>query len=178
MFACSRGLPIMVEKLCQAPGINLNSGTNTGKTAVMYAVDNNNPQCVEKLRAVAGSGVDWNAVEEDGFTAVMLAVEEGYVGVLEALLPVSSLDLNIIAKNGLSVAHIAVRSDKVNSLRILELLCQDDRVDWNLNTGPGYPLLMAVKLNKVEMFRTLVRTPGVDTNVTYRDGRSLVQLVM
>ena len=107
----------------------------------------------------------------------MIAVAEGHVGVLEALLPVSSLDLNITDKYGWSAAHKAVDSDEGNSLRILELLCQDGRVDWNLNTGPGYPLLMALRRNKVEMFRTLVRTPGVNTDITDGEGRSLLQLV-
>ena len=36
MFACVLGLPAMVEKLCQAPGINLNTGTNEGYTVLYF----------------------------------------------------------------------------------------------------------------------------------------------
>ena len=64
------------------------------------------------------------------------------------------------------------------SLCDVVFLCEDGRVNWNINSGPGYPVLMALKLNKVEMFRALVRTPGVDTSITDGEGRSLVQLVM
>ena len=177
MFACGLGLPAMVEKLCQAPGINLNTGENEGYTALMIAVSGNKPQCVEKFRAIAGAGIDWNA-GKDGYSAVMFAVAMGHVGVVEALLPISNLDLSLTGNNGCSVAHIAVKSDKENSLRILQLLCQDGRVNWNVNTGPGNPLLMALERNKVEMFRTLVRTPGVNTDITDPQGRSLAQLVM
>ena len=40
------------------------------------------------------------------------------------------------------------------------------------------PVLMALRRNKVDMFKTLVRTPGVNTNITDGEGRTLVQLVM
>lgn len=178
MLACGLGLPAMVEKLCQVPGLNLNARSNGGYTAVMCAVGHNEVRCVEKIRAIAGADVDWNAMHHGFSAAVMMAVVMGYVGVVEALLPVSSLDLNLANNIGFSVAHLAVSSDKVNSLRILELLCQDGRVDWNINNGPGYPLLIALERNKVEMFQTLVRTPGVNTAITDGGGRSLVQLVM
>ena len=177
MTACGVGQPAMVEKLCQVPGINLNSRDNLGFTALMYAVADNHVQCVEKLRAV--TGVDWDALNKDGLSAIMFAVFGGHVGVVEALLPVSTLDLNTKTSAGVSVAHIAVRSDEVDSLRILELLCQDERVDWNTEDPLGKrPVLLALELNKVEMFRSLVRTPGVETNITDGEGRSLVQLVM
>ena len=114
----------------------------------------------------------------NGLSAIMLAVSLGHVGVVEALLPVSTLDLTIIDSDGYSVAHKAVMSEEVNSLGILELLCQDGRVDWNINTGPGFPVLMTLEFNKVGMFRALVRTPGVNTNITDGEGKSLVQLVM
>ena len=143
----------------------------------MWAVDRNHPQCVEKLRAIAG--VDWNVVTKKGISAIMAAVYLGYTGVVEALLPVSTLDLNLTTSDGVSVAHLAVRSDHGNSVRILKLLCDDGRVDWNTADQEGNrPVLMALRRNKVEMFRTLVRTPGVDTNITDGEGRSLVQLVM
>ena len=38
MLACALGLPAMVEKLCQVPGINLNIGAEDGWTALMDAV--------------------------------------------------------------------------------------------------------------------------------------------
>ena len=175
IIACSCGLPAIVERLSQVPGINLNPREDSiGATALMIAVDNNNLQCVEKLRAMAG--VDWNAVEMNGYSAIMRAVVKGNVDAVEALLSVSTLDLNITASNGVSLAHLAVVSP-VNSLRILQLLCQDGRVVWNINTGPGFPVMMALQLNKVEMFRALVRTPGVNTDITDGEGRSLLQLV-
>ena len=175
MTACFAGEPAMVVRLCQVPGILLNSQDNQGLTALMFAV--NSVQCIEKLRAI--TGVDWNAVDKEGYSAIMVAVYLGNVGVVEALLPVSTLDLNIKISGGVSVAHIAVVSNEVNAQRILELLCKDGRVDWNIPDPEGNrPVLLALEDNKVEMFRTLVRTPGVDTNITNSEGRSLVQLVM
>ena len=134
MFACVDDQPAMVEKLCQVPGINLNYRDIKGFTALMCAVATNHVQCVEKFRAI--NGVDWDALKH-GLSAIMVAVKWGHVGVVEALLPVSSLNLNIKTSAGFSVAHYAVASDKVNSLRILELLCQDERVDWNTEDPMG-----------------------------------------
>ena len=130
MIACWTGQPAMVARLCREPGILLNSRDDWGNSALMWAAFGNKTQCVEKLRAIAG--VDWNAVDKNGFSAVLMAVTLGHVGVLEALLPVSGLDLNILNKAGFSVAHRAVKSSKANSLRILQLLCEDGRVDWNV----------------------------------------------
>lgn len=139
----------------------------------MYAALSSNVQCIEKLRAVAG--VDWNAVTGIGYTALMLAVQRGFVDVVEALLLVPGLDLNMTNHGGLSATLIAVNSDEENSLKILELLCQDGRVNWDTVDSP---IFEALYLNKVEMFRTMVKTPGVNTNISDVEGRSLVQLIM
>ena len=167
----------MSLRLSKVPGIDPNSRDNSGLTAVMYAVVGNKPQCVEKLWTL--TGVDWNVVGAGGYSAIMLAVYQGHVGVVEALLPVSSLDLNLTDSWGFSVAHLAVESKHVDSVRILQLLCEDGRVDWNTADPEGNrPVLMALERNKLEMFKTLVRTPGVNTNITDGEGRTLVQLVM
>ena len=178
MWLCILGLPDQVEGLCQVPGIQLNARHHIlGHTALMCAAAENNVQCIEKLRAVAG--VDWNVVTGLGYSALMLAIQRGHFGVVEALLPVSSLDLNWYSRAGLSAALIAVQSDHVDALKILQLLCQDGRVNWNTVDEEGdSPVVMALYLNKVEMFRTLVKTPGVNTNITDGEGRSLVQLIM
>ena len=95
---------------------------------------------------------------------------------MEVLLPVSSL--SITNTDGDTVAHLAVKSTKADSLRILQLLCQEGRVDWNtLDREGNSPAMIALELNKVEMFRALVRTPGVDTDLTDSQGRDLMELV-
>jgi len=178
MWVCLTGKPDLVERLCQVPGILLNARHHIlGHTALMCAAAENNVQCIEKLRAVAG--VDWNVVTGLGYSALMLAIQRGHFGAVEALLPVSSLDLNWYSRAGLSAALIAVQSDHVDALKILQLLCQDGRVNWNITDEKGdSPVVVALYLNKVEMFRTLVKTPGVNTNITDGEGRSLVQLIM
>ena len=185
MVACLCGLPAMVERLCQVPGINLNSrdGTRVNCTALLFAVTSltvsdslNHLQCVEKLRAV--TGVDWDAVDSVfGFSGIMAAVYLGHTGIVETLLPVSNLSLT--NTDGDTVAHLAVKSTQAVALRILQLLCQDGRVDWNTLDRKGKsPAMIALELNKVDMFRCLVRTPGVDTDLTDGEGRNLMQLIM
>ena len=182
MVACLCGLPAMVERLCQVPGINLNSRDDTWVkfTALLFAVtvsdSLNHLQCVEKLRAV--TGVDWDAVDSYfGFSAIMAAVHLGFTGIVETLLPVSNLSLT--NTDGDTVAHLAVKSTKAVALRILQVLCQDGRVDWNTLDREGKsPAMIALELNKVDMFRCLVRTPGVDTDLTDGEGRNLLQLIM
>ena len=177
MWACVGGLPATVERLCQVPGVDLNcrDDSQLKQTAVMHAVGHNKLRCVEKFRAV--TGVDWDVVNSFGFSAIMEAVSLGHTAIVEALLPVSSLVLT--NTDGDSMAHLAVKASKPDSLKILQLLCQDGRVDWNTKDREGNcAVLIALENNQVERFRTLVRTPGVDTDITDAQGRNLMQLIM
>ena len=177
MWACVVGLPVMVERLCQVPGIDINyqDDSRLENTALMHAVAHNNLQCVEKLRAV--TGLNWDVEDSFGHSALMVAVVLGHTGIVETLLPVCSL--SITNTDGNTVTHLAVKSTKAVALRILQVLCQDGRVDWNTVDREGRsPAMIALELNKVDMFRCLVRTPGVDTDLTDGEGRNLMQLIM
>ena len=54
----------------------------------------------------------------------------------------------------------------------MELLCKDERVDWNTRDVAGNtPLLFCLKGNQLEMARLLLSTPRVDLHVKDGDGK-------
>ena len=76
MSACYWGHANIVRRLCQVPGIQLNSTDDDGVdddgiTALHFAVLCNKPACVSVLREVAG--VDWNVRERFGDSPLTLA---------------------------------------------------------------------------------------------------------
>ena len=57
-------------------------------------------------------------------------------------------------------------------LRCLELLCQDERVDWNSRDEAGdTPLLFCLKNKKTEMARVLLSNPKVEIHVMNKEGK-------
>ena len=58
--------------------------------------------------------------------------------------------------------------------RVVEILSQDRRVNWNIKNSDGdTPLMYCLKNNKMEMARCLINTPGVDLDTVDRDGKYL-----
>ena len=174
MGACYKGHENIVRRLCQAPGIELNSRNVAGYIALHYAVAKNKPRCVEVLR---GAGdVDWNVRAVRGWYPLTMAVMRGYADVLQTILsvPEPHLDLSVTDERGRNVAQIAVEENEGERQRCVEILSRDRRVNWNIKNSDGdTPVMFCVKNNKIEMARCLINTPGVDLDTVDRDGKYL-----
>ena len=172
MLACLMGHENIVRRLCQAPGIELNS--RGPHTALYCAVTWNKPRCVEVLR---GAGdVDWNVRTDFGESPLTTAVKYGYADVLQTILsvPEPHLDLSVTDCRRRNVAQIAVEENGGERQRCVEILSRDRRVNWNIKNSDGdTPVMFCVKNNKIEMARCLINTPGVDLDTVDRDGKYL-----
>ena len=166
MIACNNGHRTIVKKLCQAPGIELNSLSFLGRTGLHMAVHKNHSDCVEELRRAGGDRVDWNLKSHDGWYPLTLALCKGHAEVLEIILtvPQPQLDLSVTDKEGRrTVAQIAVESNVRDSLRCVEILLEDNRVNWNIkNKERETPLMYCRRNNKTAMAKTLKRKERVE----------------
>ena len=124
----------------------------------------------------AGASVDWNVRSNDGYYPLTVAVLLGYSDILQTILsvPEPQLDLSVTDQRGRNVAQIAVEGILGDRQRIVEILSQDRRVNWNIKNSDGdTPLMYCMKNNKMEMARCLINTPGVDLDTVDRDGKYL-----
>ena len=160
MVACTNGHGNIVKKLCQAPGIELNCLSYLGRTGLHMAVHKNHPDCVEELRRAGADRIDWNVRSNDGWYPLTLALLRGHAEVLEVILtvPHPQLDLSVTDREGRTLAQMAVESNARDSLRCLEILLEDSRVNWNTrNKDRETPLMYCRRNNKTAMVKTLKR---------------------
>ena len=88
-----------------------------------------------------------------------MAVFSGNADILQTILSVGEpdLDLSVISPSNRNVAQLAVESYGQDSLRCVELLSRDDRVNWNINNRYGEtPLTYCLKNNKSEMAKIIL----------------------
>ena len=131
-------IQLHLRRLCQVPGIDLNSQDDYGDTAALVAVASLEPDCVKILSTV--SGIDWNQKNYSGNSPITVAIDKGSVGVLKLLLTISSIVYNVQDGWRRTIAQIAVESDEklysspVDCIQCVELLSRDSRVNWNPGT--------------------------------------------
>ena len=89
--------------------------------------------------------------------------------------PQPQLDLSVTDCGGNNVAKIAVEvMHGGHRRRIVEVLSQDRRVNWNIKSFEGdTPLMYCLKNNKTKLACCLINTPGVDLDTVDRDGKYL-----
>ena len=132
MAACCAGHENIVRRLCRAPNINLNIRAENGVTPLHAALLRNKPRCVEVFRDVAA--VDWNVRTNSGDYPLTWAVESGYPEILRTILsvPEPQLDVSVTDPEGRTVGQIAVEKSWGDRQRCLEILCQDQRISWDV----------------------------------------------
>ncbi len=102
----SRGAPVnTVESVCQF-------------SPLLMAVCYNHERTVTKLLA---AGADVTHVQHQGRSAMFIAVERGYVGIVRLLLEKKHWDINssCCSTNMLSALHVAAKNNQCTVLRVL-----------------------------------------------------------
>lgn len=161
MVACRLGLDNMVRKLLRVDGVGLNCRSVDGRTALHYAVWENNPVCVEVLREQPELYCDCSVVA--------MAAAWGRADCLEVILSLPELCLDK------EVAWLAVRNtSRGDPVRSVRLLSEDGRVDWNAKDSAGdTPLFYCLKKGQIEMAKILLSNPGVDHDLMDGEGKYL-----
>ena len=174
MYACRAGHSKIVRRLCQVDGVDINGRDRDGWTALHQAVSRNDLACLEILREV--SRTDWNVRTNSGAFPLSMTLLWGLPDILQLILSVSppSLDLSLTDPAGRNLAQIAVESEGANSVKCVELLSQNTRLNWNMKNREGEtPVMFCLKNNKVEMARILLGTPRVNLNTRDNQGKYL-----
>ena len=145
--ACGMGNLSLVETLI-THGADLNALDESNHTPLMVAVQNKNYQIVKALLRDYGCdpniegnlllheacgmgnlrlveilithGADLNALDEHGYTPLMVAVKHyGNDKIVESLICDYNCDVNVRASNGYSLLHIAAANNLLSQIRIL-----------------------------------------------------------
>ena len=140
-----------VKDLIENKNANMNA-TSIGTSVLHYAVFYNRPEIVTYLME---SGVDFNAVNHSGNTAIACAVEKGNTEIAWILL--DQADPSIPDKLSLSPLHKAVKMD--NFAMVETLLSVNTDGEWtkvNAVTSEGFtPIYLAASKGNVEIVKLL-----------------------
>ena len=129
-------------------GVNVNEKDEYGSTALIYAVKNNNSNCVKVL---IDNGADVNIKNIVGNTPLTIASKKGNIKIVKTLLS-SGADPNLKGKYGWTALMNAVVPGHVNVVE--ELL--EKGADPNIKNDSGTTALsIAEKLEKTEMLKLL-----------------------
>jgi len=117
--------------------------------------------------------VDWNKKNNWGGTPLYWALRNGHSDIVEIIVKQSNIDYNIKTNNGVTLAQRAVITGNVKSVETLA--AQEKCQCWNVNDTDGdTPVLKALKENKMDILKILLKCPRVDLSCRDADGWSLL----
>lgn len=136
----------IVKYLVSHAYANIENTDNNGKTALMYAVENKNDDVLQYLLK---TGANFNAVDKNQNTPIMLAVINGNELAVKRLGTQTRIDWNAKNIDGDTVFMLAVKNKNVSILRIL--LTENTTIDRNIKVNNDQPLLFyAIQTNASE----------------------------
>ena len=153
---------------------NINNKDASGKTALMYAVENQDTAMVKLLLDKASAALDIDIVNNNGMTALLIALEKRNIQIVELLLRNSKLDINYQTPGEKNTAlHYAVQS---RNDKLVEMILNYRGTNQSLTNSNGETaFFIAVKQGNSNVIRMFGNLPGFD--VAARPGRSaLVQI--
>ena len=111
--------------------------------------------------------INVNAENDDGFTAITLAVSCNNTEIAKVLLENLGVDVNIEGEGRYTALTGAIHGDNID---IVKLLLKYPTIDVNKPGIQGYtPLIMAISQNSIEITKILLEDPKIDVNLPDRD---------
>ena len=175
MRACQAGNLSAVKLLTlvgQSEGnrLDVNLSNHLGNTALILAVRANHLGIVNFFREKVNS-VDWNKN-----APIIDAVMEGNVEIVKVMLEVEDIALTDLPGTFSSVASAAVMAEDGDVVGCVRLLGEDERVVWTEACMEQHgwcrvsPLDFALEHNKVDIVKTLLRSPHLDISSVTQPG--------
>ena len=144
-----------------------NIASNAGDKALLKAAKENNLEYARKLLRMPG--VNKNAQNEDGETALIIAARFGHTDMVQLLLE-NDVDVHIETNKGNPILYIACYMGKLD---IIQLLLAEPRIDVNKKKEGGFsPLFIACLKGHVDVVKLLLAEPRVDVNAQTNGGSS------
>lgn len=181
MYACRRGHVQVVRQLLDF-GARVHKVSARGRTAMFEAVAQNNEDVVEILLAkhelVTRSKLDLKAVnsvnsKEFGQTALMLAAQLGYFGIVQILLEHPDTDVNQLDTYGSTALSLAAA---MGSDDVVKLLLKKPGVDVNIvdHVAGRSALIRAAELNECEIVKLLLESGAKPDVKDRQDGGTAI----
>ena len=138
----------------------------------------------EKVRMALVAGVDGNATNNGGCTALMLAASNGHVAVVELLLQQQNVDVNAADDCGRTALHKAAWDSAVSGNNdILDLLHNHPGIDLGAVTKEGETVLHLLAENHwdpvdPDILRNMLNNPAVDPNARDLQDRTPIMILL
>ena len=175
LFASRFGRAGIVSRLVQVPGLDINYKTKDGATAAFWASVRGHSECV---RILAETGkVDWNMRNKSGATPLCLALLKGHSETADIIMQQSNIDYNVKSslKGADTLGHAAVSGGDVKCVETL--VAQERFAGWNVPDRDGdTPLMLAIKENRRNVCKLLLKCPRVDLNMRDKNGDNLLNI--
>ena len=188
MFAVKYGREKIVRILLDAfikEGINLtaylnDTRTKQGETPLMVAAMHGN---VEIVKTLIASGADATICGSHKETPLMLATLNNREEVIKVLLSTDITLLNAREETGNTALHVAIKYNKIESIKILLNAAKRAGTSLNVKNLEGYTPLMLVAIRGQESILQMLidlHVEGVDVhfNIGDRDGNTALALAV
>ncbi len=150
MYAAANDYAEVIEALLTAPSIDVNMFNKHGRTALMLAAKNGHIAAVKALLTspsindidIPSKGewsnvilTDNNAIDNDGRTALMLAVRNGHKEIVQVLLAIPEIDVNVADKYGDTALIMAAKGGQTEIVKILLAI---PGIEWTVHSALGW----------------------------------------
>jgi len=127
----------------------------------------------EVMDKAMDKATDVNVVDDNGETALMIAVRKGLTKIVKKLLIISNIDLNIVSNSNETAFSIAINNGLLN---ILNMLIDDERLDVNIKTSNGYYLHQLILKNNLPIIKKILKIDNIDMSITDSNGNNSLHL--
>ncbi|KAH6903931.1 hypothetical protein BKA70DRAFT_1154855 [Coprinopsis sp. MPI-PUGE-AT-0042] len=164
------GLEELIPLASQAQTPNVHT-TIYRASPLMLAAKVGNLACAKALLSLLGvdaPGIDINAQDNNGWTALIYAARRGHTPVLKLLCEVPGIDINTADNRGQTALIHAVDEGNTEAAKLLIGL---PGIDVNATENHGWTALMhAAEGNFTEVVKLLCEVPGIDINAVSDNG--------
>jgi ankyrin repeat protein len=164
--ACDNGHELVVQRLLQQPGIEINQASNQGATPLFMACQKGHELVVKQL--LQQPGIHIHQVNNNGFTPLHIASGNGHVLVVQRLLQPPGIDVNQAMNDGATPLLVACQNG--HDL-VVQRLLEQPGIDVNraINNG-ATPLSVACQEGHESVVQRLLQQPGIDIDARDLDG--------
>ena len=167
--AAKQGDTYKVKLLVNLKSIELNATDKHGKTAAIYAFENDLMGIFQVLVNKDGINLKYGNHKK---TMLINAAEQGDTNKVKLLINLKGIDLNATDVHGTTALMYACQNDHI---KIVEILVNQKDINLNIRDGDGESAIThAIRSNHFNIVKILATQKSIDLNAKYNYGRSIL----